>query len=239
VTSYNGLIVNGYRFHTKDYGHNKSTMNSGICVRGNIYGENDLDYYGIVEEILELSYVGFENKVVILHCHWFDPVNGVKVDNVYGLVDINHKSKLQTNEPFVLAGQAQQVYYTKYPQSGSKNTSDWWAACKVRAKLFIVETLNNEEDFSNEQIAIDYFQDEESTRMITILIDNEIIQLFDAHALMEEVNMDDIQSSIENVNHDEVNNEHNEDDGFMDEEEKLDDLDDLNMELDESDEEWL
>jgi len=105
--------------------------------------------------------------------------------------------------------------------------------------LFIVETLNNEEDFSNEHIAIDYFQDEESTRMSTILIDNEIIQLFDAHAPMEEVNMDDIQSSIENVNHDEVNNEHNEDDGFMDEDEKLDDLDDSNMELDESDEEWL
>ena len=105
--------------------------------------------------------------------------------------------------------------------------------------MFIVETLNNEEDFSNEQIAIDYFQDEESTRMSTILIDNEIIQLFDAHAPMEEVNMDDIQSSIENVNHDEVNNEHNEDDGFMDEDEKLDDLDDSNMELDESDEEWL
>ena len=79
MTSYNGLVVNGYRFHTKDYGHNKSTMNSGICVRGNIYGENDLDYYGIVEEILELSYVGFENKVVILHCHWFDPIKGVKL----------------------------------------------------------------------------------------------------------------------------------------------------------------
>ena len=105
--------------------------------------------------------------------------------------------------------------------------------------MFIVETLNNEEDFSNEQIAIDYFQDEESTRMSTILIDNEIIQLFDAHAPMEEVNMDDIQSSIENVNHDEVNNEHNEDDGFMDKDEKLDDLNDSNIELDESDEEWL
>jgi len=99
--------------------------------------------------------------------------------------------------------------------------------------------MNNEEDFSNEQIAIDYFQDEESKRMSTILIENEIIQLFDAHAPMEEVNMDDTQSSIENVNHDEVNNEHNEDDGFMDEDEKLDDLDDSNMELDESDEEWL
>jgi len=67
VTSYNGQIVNGYRFHTKNYRANKSTMNYGICVRGNIYGENDLDYYEIVEEILELSYPGYQNKIIILH----------------------------------------------------------------------------------------------------------------------------------------------------------------------------
>jgi len=59
-------------------------MNSGICVRGNIYGENDLDYYGIVDEILELSYLGYQNRVIILRCYWFDPKNGVKVDEKYG-----------------------------------------------------------------------------------------------------------------------------------------------------------
>ena len=63
VTFYDGLIVNGYRFHTKESERNKATMNSGVCVRGSIYGENDLHYYGIIEEILELSYLGSKKSI--------------------------------------------------------------------------------------------------------------------------------------------------------------------------------
>lgn len=37
-TSFNGSIVNKYRIHTKDYGLNRATMNSG-CVLGEIYME--------------------------------------------------------------------------------------------------------------------------------------------------------------------------------------------------------
>ena len=180
VTSYNGLIVNGYRFHTKDYGQNKATMNSGVCVRGNIYGENDLDYYGIVEDILELSYLGNQNKVFILRCYWFDPINGVNVDNRYGLVDIKYKSRLRSNEPFVLAEQAQQVYYTKYPQSGSRATSEWWAACKVRAKLFMTDTLTDEDDGSSEAATVDYYQDDGYIiRTHNTVTEDEVIPLFD------------------------------------------------------------
>ncbi|KAJ1400077.1 hypothetical protein SESBI_29803 [Sesbania bispinosa] len=164
VTCYNVLIVNGYMFHTKDYGQNKSTTNSEICVRGNIYSENDLDYYGIVEEILELSYLGNQNKAILLRCLWFDPINGVNVDERYGLVDIKHKSRLHSNEPFVLAEQAQQVYYTRCPQGGSRASGEWWATCKVRAKLFPIETLNDEDDGSNELVDIEYFQDDGSAR---------------------------------------------------------------------------
>ncbi|RDX90084.1 hypothetical protein CR513_28091, partial [Mucuna pruriens] len=159
VTSYNGIIVNGY---TKESGQNKATMNSGVCVRGNIYGENDLDYYGIIEEILELSYLGSQNKVFLLQCQWFDPINGVNVDERFGLVDVNPKSKLHSYEPFVLAPQAQQVYYTMYPQKRDRVKGEWWAACKVRRKLFIAETINDEHDELNELDANDYYQDDGS-----------------------------------------------------------------------------
>ena len=219
VTSYNGLIVNGYRFHTKDYGQNKATMNSGVCVRGNIYGENDLDYYGIVEDVLELSYLGNHNKVFILQCHWFDPISGVNVDERYGLVDIKYKSRLRSNEPFILAEQAQQVYYTKYPQRGSRASGEWWAACKVRTKLFMADTLNDEDDGSNEPATIDYYQDDGSIiRTHNVIIEDEVISLFDAHAPMEEVNINDIHKPIDflddqfiNDNEDTESNESNED----------------------------
>ncbi|XP_029128809.1 uncharacterized protein LOC109806321 [Cajanus cajan] len=200
ATSFNGLIVNGYRFHTKDYGHNKATMNSGVCVRGNIYGENDLDYYGIVEDILELSYLGHQ-RVIILRCHWFDP-NGVTIDERYGLVDIKHKSKLQSDEPFVLAEQAQQVYYTRYPQSGGRSSDEWWAACKVRPKLFMAETLNDEFGGSNELTYTDYYQDDGSIRAHQSVIHDETIPLFDGIAPMEEVGNNDIHHPMENLHHD-------------------------------------
>lgn len=40
-----------------------------------------------------------------------DQEMGVKIDE-YGLVSVNHQWFLKTNEPFVLASQASQVYYT-------------------------------------------------------------------------------------------------------------------------------
>jgi hypothetical protein len=191
VTCYNGIIVNGYRFHTKENGQNKATMNSGVCVRGSIYGENDLDYYGILEEILELSYLGIQNKVFLLRCHWFDPINGVKVDVRYGLVDVKPKSKLQTNEPFVLASQAQQVYYTMYPQSNGRGSGDWWEACKVRRKLFVAESFNNEHADLNQLDAKDYYQDDGSFGT-PVVVEDEHVFLFDINSPMEEVEENDI-----------------------------------------------
>ena len=46
--------MNGYRFHTREYGQNMSMMNSDICVKGSMYNENEYDYYGVIEEILEM-----------------------------------------------------------------------------------------------------------------------------------------------------------------------------------------
>jgi hypothetical protein len=167
-------------------------MNSGVCVRGSIYGEHDIDYYGIIEEILELSYLGAQNKVLLLRCHWFDPINGVKVDERYGLVDVKPKSRLNSNEPFVLASQAQQVYYTMYPQSNVRGSSDWWAACKVRRKLFVAESFNDEQLDLNELVASDYYQDDGSFGTNNVVIEDEEVSLFDANSPMEDVDINDI-----------------------------------------------
>ncbi|XP_072058194.1 uncharacterized protein [Arachis hypogaea] len=215
VTSYNGLKVNGYIFHTKDHDKNRATMNSGVCVKGNIYGENDLDYYGILEEILELSYLGDGNSVFIFGCCWFDPINGVKVDERYGLVDIKYKSRLQSNEPFVLAEQAQQVYYTKYPHSGNKSNGEWWAACKVRAKLYMNETLHDPDEEPNGQDdSNDFYQDSVSElRAQNVILEDEVISLFDANAPMEEVNVEDINCPLDTLLNDEFINDNEDFDG--------------------------
>ncbi|KAK1375170.1 hypothetical protein POM88_031363 [Heracleum sosnowskyi] len=53
--SRNGYKVNGYDFHTKAYGLNKRTTNSGVCVQGDCYNELSHAFYGELEEIIELS----------------------------------------------------------------------------------------------------------------------------------------------------------------------------------------
>ncbi|XVE92707.1 hypothetical protein REPUB_Repub01dG0122800 [Reevesia pubescens] len=130
---YKGYFVNGFKFDTYQYGQNLQTMNYGICVKGSCFNDYDYDYYGILVDIVELEYVGCGNRVVLFKCHWFETEKGVRVHPRYGLVEVKHKSTLLTNEPFVLAQQCQQVYYTTYP-SKRKERHDWWAVGKIKAR---------------------------------------------------------------------------------------------------------
>jgi hypothetical protein len=55
VKCYNGYFVNGYVFHIKEYGHGRKTYNNGVCVKGSICSEFEVDYYGKLEEIVKLQ----------------------------------------------------------------------------------------------------------------------------------------------------------------------------------------
>lgn len=105
-------MANGYRFHTKARALGKKTQNSGVLVRG-----DDLDpqkeYYGVLEYIYELSYVG-NRKVYLFKCHWWDVAQdkGYKIDK-HGFISVNSEYSLTTDDPFVLASQAEQVFYVK------------------------------------------------------------------------------------------------------------------------------
>jgi len=54
VKCYNGYFVNGYVFHTKEYRHGRKTYNSGVCIKGLTSSEFEVDYYGKLEEVVEL-----------------------------------------------------------------------------------------------------------------------------------------------------------------------------------------
>ncbi|KAG8369728.1 hypothetical protein BUALT_Bualt14G0044000 [Buddleja alternifolia] len=152
---YKGYFVNGFKFHTKEYGNSKSTMNSGVWVWGTS-NENDMtDYYGMLEEIIELEYFGNENKVVLFKCHWYDTTsnNGIRVHPRLKLVEINQKSKLNTSDKFILA---QQVYYTDFPKhpirhSRSRVRGEWRAVCKIKARSRI-DVPHLEEHDDNDQL---------------------------------------------------------------------------------------
>ena len=109
VKCYNGYFVIGYVFHTEEYGHERKTYNSGVCVRGSTCNEFKVDYYGKLEEVIELQYHSEHNRVFLFKYYWYDTTDrGIRVDPHYGLVEINSKARLHNvNDVFVFAKQCQ------------------------------------------------------------------------------------------------------------------------------------
>ena len=112
VKSYLVYFINGFKYHTQSHGNNRATTNSGVCIKGEL-----MDYYGKITEILEIEYPALPIKhCVLFKCEWFDPTPnvGIKVNCSYNLVEINQRRRLANFEPFVLAMQANQVYYLPF-----------------------------------------------------------------------------------------------------------------------------
>ncbi|XP_055960302.1 uncharacterized protein LOC126662217 [Mercurialis annua] len=84
-------------------------------VRGDDVSSNK-EYYGVLTDIYELQYVG-SNRIVVFKCDWWDVTRkgtGYKVD-AFGLISVNSKRNLDTEEKFVLASQVEQVFYVQDP----------------------------------------------------------------------------------------------------------------------------
>jgi hypothetical protein len=126
VRKYGGFIINGFRFHTRHREEKRKTQNSGVLVN-----VGDIEYFGILEEIIELQYDG-RLTVVLFKCVWYDvetEVNRIKIgvkENEFGFTLVNSKKYLRTTEPFVLASQVLQVFYVDDP--GDK---DWRIVFRV------------------------------------------------------------------------------------------------------------
>ena len=116
-----GFLVNGFRFHINSRAQNMTTQNSGVVVSATTecYASSRdrqprsaiLDYYGVLEKILILDYYS-KGRVVLMDCTWFDTLSesGMKTDdNGFTLVNMNRR--YNTNESYIFASQAHQVFY--------------------------------------------------------------------------------------------------------------------------------
>jgi hypothetical protein len=65
VKCYNGYFVNGYVFHNEEYGHGRKTYNNDVYVKGSTSSELEVDYYGRLEEVVELQYHSEHNRVFL------------------------------------------------------------------------------------------------------------------------------------------------------------------------------
>ncbi|KAL7250092.1 hypothetical protein ACSBR1_012148 [Camellia fascicularis] len=80
--------------------------------------EGEVAYYGYVTDTIELYY-SYDHRYVLFMYDWIDNNKGLKQDGFgFTLVNFNHllyTKKQNSNEPFILSSQAQQVFYVNDP----------------------------------------------------------------------------------------------------------------------------
>jgi len=105
VKCYNEYFVNGYVFHTEEFGHERKTYNNGVCVKGSTCSEFEVDYYGKLERVVKLQYHSEQTRVFLFKCYWYDTTDReIRVDHHHGMVEIKSKAKLRNiNDVFVFA----------------------------------------------------------------------------------------------------------------------------------------
>ncbi|KAG6470107.1 hypothetical protein ZIOFF_071161 [Zingiber officinale] len=110
VQLYDACIVNGIRYHTISRDARRTTQNSGVSVPSSDDGEN-LDFFGVLKDVVQLFY-SFRYKVQLFWCEWFqcNPKKKSIVEE-FGLLSIDTSKTWYADDPFILANQANQVYY--------------------------------------------------------------------------------------------------------------------------------
>ncbi|XP_016545337.1 uncharacterized protein LOC107845496 [Capsicum annuum] len=119
VKTMNKYNVNGHKFCTEESSKYYKSNNIGVWVKGDTSNKDgDVDYYGVLQEILELDFPGWPHKKLILfRCKWFDPTPkiGTRVDPHYKIVEVKHTRQYGSYDPFIIAQNVKQVYYAPYP----------------------------------------------------------------------------------------------------------------------------
>jgi hypothetical protein len=81
IRSYGRYDVNGFRFRSAPFEAARpraATVNSGVVTRAINKQGQEINYYGIIQHILEFSFVGNkELKAVFFVRNWFDSINGI------------------------------------------------------------------------------------------------------------------------------------------------------------------
>jgi hypothetical protein len=116
VTTYEGMDINGYTFYTMTQDKKSVYQNSGVRVWVVVDDSTDDDdhtktetYYGQIEEIWELDYVGL--KVALFRCRWVTNGKRAVSKDKYGYVSFDLQVFGYKNEPFVFANDVEKVFY--------------------------------------------------------------------------------------------------------------------------------
>ena len=122
VICWGGYDINNYSFYTKGEDEISTMQNSGVMVVAeSMHFSSSKDkypirasmgYFGVIEEIWVIDYTIF--RVPIFKCKWVDFNTGIFTDDL-GFTLVNLENTRYTEEPFIMASQAKQVFYVTDP----------------------------------------------------------------------------------------------------------------------------
>ncbi|CAN1798336.1 hypothetical protein LINPERHAP1_LOCUS21662, partial [Linum perenne] len=123
VKRFKSYKTNGFLFRVKSIDNHRSTQNSGVTLLQADGEEEPSNYYGKLADIFKITY-STDIKYVLFKCEWVNPSTGLLFDR-FNFPSVNFKRLLYKNdqegdEPFILASQAQQVWYAPDP-----SRQDW------------------------------------------------------------------------------------------------------------------
>lgn len=136
--------MNGLRFHTKSV--HRLIQNSGVyyeatamcrsSARDTTQVVDVVSYYGRVVDIILLDYNVF--YVTIFLCGWAVKGNGVKVEDGFTLVNMNQSQISFAKDPFILASQARQIFYSR-----KSDESSWYVVMKGPFRRYSDENVED------------------------------------------------------------------------------------------------
>lgn len=91
-----------------------------------------VSYYGRVVEIILLDYNIF--YIPLFRCQWANIGNGVKKEDGFTLVNLNQSQVSFARDPYILASQAKQVFYSRVDESSS-----WYVAMRGPTRRYSEE----------------------------------------------------------------------------------------------------
>lgn len=86
-------------------------------------------YYGVLQDIYLLDYHAFQ--IAVFKCDWASVPNGVKVEDGFTLVNLHQGQNQFVRDPFILASQAKQVFYSR-----EHDSSNWYVMLKAPPRGF-------------------------------------------------------------------------------------------------------
>jgi hypothetical protein len=153
---FNRCFINATLFRTVSAETSLITQNSGVLVKGD-ESTGNMDWYGVIKKIMSVQFTG-RKEVIMFQCDWFDvpaPTKnkgkGFNKDQ-YGIIDIDTTRLRYSDDPYILATQAEQVFYVKHTKK-----LNWCSVVRIKPRnIFLMpESTVAEDEAENNPLDVD------------------------------------------------------------------------------------